>query len=136
MSAHLFYFFSISIILYLKINNKLFKKYSYEWSDSPLWAIKHVKIFLMSTHECSPFPILLTSNRNPSLLSTGISYTPIIFVEYTQNLQKISPVSAHKSLWVLTRSFWVLIPLQMMQICFLTMSQRFISTIEFISYIV
>ena len=95
---------------------------------------------LMSAHL---FQFFLTSNGNPSLLSTVISYTPIIFVEYLQNLQKISPVSAHnilmsahKSLWVLTRSFWVLIPLQMMQICFLTMSQRFISTIEFISYIV
>ena len=53
MSAHFFQFFQqvMSITLYLKINNKLFKKYSYEWSDSPLWAIKHVKIFLMSTHK-------------------------------------------------------------------------------------
>jgi len=41
------------------------------------------------------FQFFLTSNGNPSLPSTVISYTPIIFVEYLQNLQKISLVSTH-----------------------------------------
>ena len=60
----------------------------YEWSNMSkysLWVLMSVQLF----------QFFLTSNGNPSLLSTVISYTPIIFVEYLQNLQKISLVSAH-----------------------------------------
>ena len=65
--------------------------------------INRVKIFLMSTHkihsECSRvliFPIFFNKQwESFSPLSTAISYTPTIFMEY---LQKISLVSAHKVL--------------------------------------